>query len=83
MEALPLRVNSSFPVEKSGAALGMKGESGMEWRDQKVAVIGLGISNIPLIRYLVAEGARITVCDRQKPVELVPACPDRWSAGFI
>ncbi len=70
MEALPLRVNSSFPVEKSGAALGMKGESGMEWRDQKVAVIGLGISNIPLIRYLVAEGARITVCDRQKPVEL-------------
>ncbi|HHV94738.1 MAG TPA: UDP-N-acetylmuramoyl-L-alanine--D-glutamate ligase [Firmicutes bacterium] len=42
----------------------------MEWRDRKVAVIGLGVSNIPLIRYLVGEGARITVCDRQKPVEL-------------
>jgi UDP-N-acetylmuramoylalanine--D-glutamate ligase len=70
MEALRLRMNGSFPVEKGSAALGMKGESGMGWRDQKVAVIGLGVSNIPLIRYLAAEGARITVCDRQKPVEL-------------
>ncbi|NMB46838.1 MAG: UDP-N-acetylmuramoyl-L-alanine--D-glutamate ligase [Firmicutes bacterium] len=48
----------------------MKGETSMEWRGQKVAVIGLGISNIPLIRYLVHEGAEITVCDRQKPVDL-------------
>jgi UDP-N-acetylmuramoylalanine--D-glutamate ligase len=70
MEAMSLRVNSSVLVEKSYAALGMKGESGMVWRNQRVAVIGLGVSNIPLIRYLVDEGAKITVCDRQKPAEL-------------
>ena len=70
MEALPLRVHSGLSTRKGSPALRTKGESGMEWRDRKVAVIGLGVSNIPLIRYLVGEGARITVCDQQKPVEL-------------
>ncbi|NMB12817.1 MAG: UDP-N-acetylmuramoyl-L-alanine--D-glutamate ligase [Firmicutes bacterium] len=70
MEAVSLKVNSGVLLDSDCAALGAKGESGMGWRDRKVAVIGLGISNIPLIRYLVAEGAQITVCDRQKPTEM-------------
>lgn len=70
MEAVPLRIDSDVMAKSNRAALGMKGESGMEWRDRKVAVIGLGISNIPLIRYLVAEGAEITVCDRLNPGDL-------------
>ena len=70
MEAVPLRTDSGVLLESDYAALGTKGESGMGWRDRRVAVIGLGISNIPLIRYLVAEGAQITVCDRQKPIDL-------------
>lgn len=70
MEAMPLKMDDGALAKNDYAALGMKGESGMGWQDKKLAVVGLGVSNIPLIRYLVGAGARITVCDRQKPVEL-------------
>ena len=32
-------------------------------KDKNVTVIGIGISNLPLIKYLVAAGARVTACD--------------------
>lgn len=38
----------------------------MDWTGRRVAVIGLGISNSALIRYLVRKGAKVTGCD-QKP----------------
>ena len=37
------------------------------WLGKKVAVVGLGISNVPLIQHLIKAGAEVTVSDRQKP----------------
>lgn len=42
----------------------------MTWNGREVAVIGLGLSNAALIRYLVSRGARVTGCDRQGPGSL-------------
>ena len=41
-----------------------------EWQGKSVAVIGLGVSNVPLIRFLHRFGARISGRDR--------ACPNSW-----
>ncbi|HKM17007.1 MAG: UDP-N-acetylmuramoyl-L-alanine--D-glutamate ligase [Firmicutes bacterium] len=40
------------------------------WAGKHVAVVGLGISNMPLIDYLVKQGASISVRDRKSEVEL-------------
>ncbi len=42
----------------------------MEYANKKVAVIGLGISNTPLIRYLVRQGADVSVFDKKQAAEL-------------
>lgn len=42
----------------------------MEWAGKRVAVLGLGVSNMALLRYLVRHGASITAYDRQTPDEL-------------
>ena len=34
-------------------------------KDKKVTVIGIGISNLPLIKYLVKLGATVTACDKR------------------
>lgn len=39
-------------------------------KDYSVAVIGLGISNIPVIRFLSRYGANITACDRKEITQL-------------
>ena len=70
MQAMLHRMNGSALSKNNCPALGAKGESGMEWRDKRLAVVGLGVSNIPLIQYLINQGAKVTVCDRQEPVEL-------------
>ena len=41
-------------------------------RDRRVAVLGMGISNRPLIRLLMAAGARLTVRDKQPREKLDP-----------
>ena len=86
MEALPLRVHSGLSTRKGSPALRTKGESGMEWRDRKVAVLGLGVSNIPLIRYLVrvpeslfATGRNLWSWSLAWP--RLPAFPSRISSG--
>ena len=43
-----------------------------DWRGIRVAVVGLGAENLPLVRYLAARGATITACDRQPPERLGP-----------
>lgn len=70
MEAVPLTMGNAAQRPIDCSASKMKGENAMEWRNKKLAVVGLGVSNIPLIRYLVSVGAQVTVCDRQQPVEL-------------
>ncbi len=42
----------------------------MELAGRKVAVVGLGISNRALIRFLLKKGARVTGCDRKTAGEL-------------
>ena len=37
----------------------------MSWKGRRVALIGLGISNIAVARYLTKKGAIITACDQQ------------------
>ncbi len=37
-----------------------------EMASKRIAVIGMGVSNIPLIRLLLDAGAKVTVCDRKK-----------------
>ncbi len=34
-------------------------------KDKKITVIGIGVSNLPLIRFLAENGARVTACDKQ------------------
>jgi UDP-N-acetylmuramoylalanine--D-glutamate ligase len=42
----------------------------MEYRDKQIAVIGLAVSNTPLIRYLAEAGAKVTVFDRKTAADL-------------
>ena len=39
-------------------------------RDKKIAVIGVGVSNRPLVRLLCENGARVTVCDKKTEEKL-------------
>lgn len=41
-----------------------------QWQGKQVVVVGLGISNVPLIRYLQAHGAAISGRDRKTAAEL-------------
>lgn len=43
-------------------------EEGM--KGKKVTVIGIGISNLPLIKYLVELGAKVTACDKREKEKL-------------
>lgn len=42
----------------------------MDVHGRRVAVVGVGVSNTPLIRYLVQKGARVTACDKQDAAQL-------------
>lgn len=39
-------------------------------KDKKITVIGIGISNMPLIKYLVKLGAQVTACDKRDKNDL-------------
>ncbi len=42
----------------------------VEFQERNVAVVGIGVSNMALIRYLLQRGARVTACDRRTEAEL-------------
>jgi len=42
------------------------------WRDKKVAVLGLGVEGLSSVRFLVKNGARVTVLDQKNEKELIP-----------
>ena len=42
-------------------------------RDRRITVIGIGVSNLPLIRRLAAAGCRVTACDRRERAALEAA----------
>ena len=64
--AIPTRLRSELPAS---------------WRDVRVAVIGLGVENLPLVRYLVAHGARVLAADRKTPEQLGPAAEELRRLG--
>ncbi len=42
----------------------------MELNGSRAVVVGIGISNMPLIRYLLSKGAHVTACDRKTEADL-------------
>lgn len=42
----------------------------MEFAGKHAVVVGIGVSNMPLIRWLLAKGAQVTACDRKSEPDL-------------
>ena len=53
----------------------------MEWRDRSVAVVGLGVSNMAVVRWLAARGARLTGFDQKSEEALGPAAEELRRLG--
>ncbi|MDY3928826.1 MAG: UDP-N-acetylmuramoyl-L-alanine--D-glutamate ligase [Clostridia bacterium] len=53
----------------------------MEMNKKRITVIGIGISNLPLIKYLVTLGAEVTACDRRSAEKLGKNYDDLKSLG--
>jgi len=45
----------------------------IDWKNKKVAVLGLGVEGLSSVRFLVKRGAKVTVLDRKKEEELEEA----------
>lgn len=50
--------------------------------EKKIAVIGIGISNVPLIKFLSKSGAKITALDKRKKCELEETCEELEKLGI-
>ena len=50
-------------------------------KDKEIAVIGIGISNRPLIKYLAENGAHVTACDRRTKEDLGEAADELLKLG--
>ncbi len=48
----------------------MRAEAAREFRGRQVAVVGLGVSNLAVVRFLLRAGARVTAFDQKGPEEL-------------
>jgi len=53
----------------------------MEWMGKRVSVVGLGKSNLALIRYLVRHGALVTAHDQKSEAELGSAYDELCALG--
>lgn len=42
----------------------------MEFQGKHAVVVGIGVSNMPLIRYLLSKGAQVTACDKKSESDL-------------
>ncbi len=51
-------------------------------KGKNVTVIGIGISNLPLIKYLVQLGANVTACDRRTKEDLGDNCTELEALGI-
>ncbi|MBQ6366037.1 MAG: UDP-N-acetylmuramoyl-L-alanine--D-glutamate ligase [Oscillospiraceae bacterium] len=50
-------------------------------REKSICVIGIGVSNIPLIEMLLAQGCRVTACDKHTPEEMGPVAENLLAKG--
>lgn len=62
----------------------------MDWRGRRVAIVGLGVSNTALCRFLLSKGARVTVLDKKGASEmedalraLDPGIPGHFGPGYL
>src|SRR5690606_8188870 len=53
----------------------------LNWRNRKVAVVGLGISNRAAVRYLARRGARLVGFDQKPAEELGETCRELEALG--
>ena len=54
-----------------------------KWNDRKIAVLGLGVSNRPLVRLLLAAGCHVTGCDRTPREKLDQEVLDLEAQGCV
>ena len=54
-----------------------------KWNDRKIAVLGLGVSNRPLVRLLLAAGCHVTGCDRTPREKLDQEVLDLETQGCV
>ena len=52
-------------------------------KGKKIAVLGIGVSNQPLIRLLLAHGLHVTACDKTPREQLDPAVLELEQAGAV
>lgn len=55
----------------------------MNLAGRRVAVVGLGLSNVPLIRWLLRKGAQVTGCDKKGRAELGERAGELEQAGCV
>ena len=53
------------------------------WNDRKIAVLGLGVSNRPLVRMLLEAGCHVTGCDRTPRESLDQEVLDLEAQGCV
>lgn len=54
-----------------------------EIKTKKVTVIGIGISNLPLIKYLAALGCKVSACDKRTEEKLGSVCSELKELGVV
>ncbi|MBQ2671100.1 MAG: UDP-N-acetylmuramoyl-L-alanine--D-glutamate ligase, partial [Clostridia bacterium] len=52
-------------------------------KDKNITVIGIGISTLPLIKYLVSLGANVTACDRHTREDLGEVAAELEGMGAV
>ncbi|MBR0088567.1 MAG: UDP-N-acetylmuramoyl-L-alanine--D-glutamate ligase, partial [Clostridia bacterium] len=52
-------------------------------KGKDITVIGIGISNLPLIKYLVLLGANVTACDRRTREDLGEVAAELEGMGAV
>lgn len=55
----------------------------LELKDKRVAVIGIGVSNTPLLRLLVQHGIHVTACDRRSREDLGALAQELEAGGCV
>ena len=53
----------------------------MDFRNKIATVIGLGVSNTPLVRWLIDHGATVTIRDRKNADALPPEAKELIDSG--
>lgn len=53
----------------------------MEFQGKHAVVVGIGVSNMPLIRYLLSKGAQVTACDKKSEADLGERAAELYGLG--